>query len=406
MALSTWYIRCRTGSWTVFVMDPFTALMRTLYFAAGMMDVTEDTQGAEGGDRAVEDQLTIIRSFLPMPTRSVLLGLALVLGFQSPAQLSPFTGRAPVPPDSTGAYRLLFGGHFHGASTNRSGFPASTLLAGIDTINALHANALFSTGDLFLDADADADRYRSSLFSKLEVALYNAPGNHDVEGHSYIPAFGPTYGVLDLGADRVLWLDTERDNGNIIKDQLEHLRTSLADFGGSNLFIVSHRPLWAEGDSPYSPLFPDNTRSILRTNFENDVYPLLEQVAQRAKVYWISGSMAGRAPASIFFQEHAPNITYIQSAIRDVPRDALLVADVRDGAVHWHGVSLTGESLKPVAEYDADFWQRSLPKGEPFNPRLIPMYVKQTLTTTDFWYGLISGVVVLLLMRLLLRRWL
>lgn len=338
--------------------------------------------------------------------KHIILGLALFAGQWTLAQQSPFTGRAPIPADSTGSYRLLFGGHFHGASTSRSGFPASTLLAGIDTINALRANALLSTGDLFLDADADGERYQGSLFSKLQVALYNAPGNHDVEGRSYVPSYGPTYGRLDFGDDRVVWLDTERDNGNILNDQLEHLRTSLDDFQGSNIFIVSHRPLWAEGASPYSPLFPDNTRSLLKTNYDPEVYPLLERVAGRANVFWISGSMAGRAPASIFFQEHAPNITYIQTAIRDVPRDALLVADVRDGVVQWHGVSLTGERLKPVQEYDAEWWERSLPKGEPFNPRLIPMYVRQTLTSADFWYGMISGLVVLFLLRRLLRRWL
>lgn len=362
--------------------------------------------GSEEGLDVVHGKWNGALSKMASAMLGVLLVLAMLVCSPVIGQPSPFTGLAPIPPDSTGAYRLVFGGHFHGASTNRSGFPAATLLAGMDTINALGANALFSTGDLFLDVDADAERYHLSLFDKLEVALYNAPGNHDVEGRGYASTYGPTFGGVDMGNDRVLWLDTERDNGNIVNDQLEHLRAGLADFQGRNIFIVSHRPLWAEGDSPYSPLFPDNTRSLFKTNFDREIYPLLEEAAKRARVFWISGSMAGRAPASIFFQEHATNITYIQSAIRDVPRDALLVADVRDGNVEWHGVSLTGESLKPVEEYDAEFWQRSLPKGEPFNPRLIPMYVRQTVTSTDFWYGLGGGIVLLLLVRRILRRWL
>lgn len=364
-----------------------------------------DAQRAERCVTPEGRQVLLILTNMHRAMKYLLLGVALVFGPQAIAQQSPFTGRSPIPADSTGAYRLVFGGHFHGASTSRSGFPASTLLASIDTINALRGNALFSTGDLFLDADADAERYRTSLFSKLDVALYNAPGNHDVEGRSYATTYGPTFGRLDIGEDRVVWLDTERDNGNILNDQLEHLREGLADFRGSNIFIVAHRPLWAEDNSPYSPLFPNNTRSLLKTNYDAEVYPLLEKAAGQAKVFWVSGSMAGRAPASIFFQEHAPNITYIQSAIRDVARDALLVADVRDGMVEWHGVSLTGERLKPVEEYDAAWWERSLPKGEPFNPRLIPMYVQQALTSADFWYGLISGVVVFLLARSLFRRW-
>lgn len=322
------------------------------------------------------------------------------------AQDSPFTGHAPVPADSSGNYRLLFGGHFHGASTNFSGFPAASILASIDTINALRANALFSTGDLFLDPAANAERYRRSFFSKLDVALYNAPGNHDLESGDYEQAFGPSYGMLDLGQDRVVWLNTELDNGSILNEQLFFLRGALQDLKGNNLFIVSHRPLWAEGDSPYSELFAGNTRSLFATNFQKDVYPLVEEASQHASVFWLSGSMAGKAPASIFFQVHAPNITFIQCAIRDVPRDALLVADVRNGSVSWHGISLTGNTLRPVEEYDAAFWGRSLSKREPFNPRLIPLHIRLAVSKVEFWYGLLSGVLVLVVLRRAFQRWL
>ncbi len=322
------------------------------------------------------------------------------------AQDSPFTGRSPLAADSSGNYRLLFGGHFHGASSNFSGYPAASILAGIDTINALQANALFSTGDLFLDPEVNGARYQSSFFSKLEVALYNAPGNHDLESGDYERDYGPSYGMLEFGQDRVVWLNTELDNGSILNDQLEFLRSALQGLSGKNLFIVSHRPIWAEGDSPYGRLFAGNTRSLLATNFQAEIYPLVEEASQHASVFWLSGSMAGRAPASIFFQPHAPNITFIQCAIRDVPRDALLVADVKNGVVNWKGVSLSGNELRPVEEYDAAFWKRSMPKVAPFNPKLIPMYIRLALGTAEFWYGLLSGVVVLLVLRRAFRRWL
>lgn len=334
-----------------------------------------------------------------------LAGIFLVTGGLK-AQNSPFTGRSPEPADSSGTYRLLFGGHFHGASTSFSGFPAASILAGIDTINALQANALFSTGDLFLDPAVNGERYRRSFFSKLDVALYNAPGNHDLESGDYERDYGPSYGMLEFGQDRVVWLNTELDNGSILNDQLEFLRAALQGLTGKNLFIVSHRPIWAEGDSPYSVLFSGNTRSVLATNFQSEVYPLVEEASQHSSVFWISGSMAGRAPASIFFQPHAPNITFIQCAIRDVPRDALLMADVKNGVVNWQGISLSGNELRPVEEYDAVFWGRSLPKMEPFNPRLIPLYIRLALGKVEFWSGLLSGVLVLLLLRRAFRRWL
>lgn len=322
------------------------------------------------------------------------------------AQTSLFTGIPPLAVDSAGSYRLLFGGHFHGASTNASGFPASSILANIEPINALGANALFSTGDLFLDPDANGARYHSSFLSKLEVALYNAPGNHDLEGTGYEQRYGPTFGILEFGADRVIWLDTERDNGSILNEQMVFLRDALSGLKGTKVFIVSHRPIWAEEDATYAPLFEGNTRSTLGTNFQREVYPLLQQAAARAQVFWLSGSMAGKAPASIFFQPHANNITYIQCAIRDLPRDALLLADVSNGTIRWQGISLTGQKLKPVEEYDARWWQRSMSKAPPFNPRLIPMHVANALGAIEFWAGLGVGVLLLLLLRFAFRRWL
>ncbi|MBL0043492.1 MAG: metallophosphoesterase [Flavobacteriales bacterium] len=97
------------------------------------------------------------------------------------AQRSPFNGLEVLPADSTGHYRILIGGHFHGESTNRSGYPAATLLANLDTINKLGANLFLSTGDLFMDPVKDMPRYQRALFSKLKMPLFNAPGNHDLE---------------------------------------------------------------------------------------------------------------------------------------------------------------------------------------------------------------------------------
>lgn len=318
-------------------------------------------------------------------------------------QRSPFTGRDVVPPDDGGSYRLVFGGHFHGASHGSNGFPAATVLAGIDTINALRANALLSTGDLFLDAERDRGRYERAFFSKLDVALFNAPGNHDVEWSGYERQYGPTFGVLPMGRDRVVWLDTERDNGSLKGRQLDLLRQEVEAFEGRNLFIVSHRPLWAEDDRTYSRLFQGNTRSLLQGNFRDEVYPLLEKAAGKGRVYWISGSMAGRAPSSIFFQPHAPNITYVQCAVRDLLRDALLVVDVDPDTLHWRGVSLTGSGLGPVHLYDAAWWKAHQRAAEPFKWRLLPYLVLNTLKSAEFWYGVSTVLFLFLLIRVVRR---
>lgn len=320
------------------------------------------------------------------------------------AQVSPFNGRPIVPPDSTGAYRLLFGGHFHGSSTNASGYPAATVLASIDAINATGANVLLSTGDLFMDPDRDSARFVASLFRELELPLFNAPGNHDLQGEAFAAGRRMPQ-VLAMGSDRIVLFDTERDDSRLKGDQLKVLE-ELADSGaaGRRVFVVSHRPIWSEGDPRYSDLFSGNTRSVLDPGFKTEVLPLVRRIARQGEVFWISGSMAGRARSSIFFQPEERNITYIQCAVRDQLRDALLIADVSPSGVRWKGMSLTGDTLLAVREYDAVWWRTRLGEADEFNWRLLPYLVKKTVLQPAFAYGLVAGVVLMLLVLFCLWR--
>ena len=340
------------------------------------------------------------------------------------AQRSPFNGLDVLPADSTGHYRILIGGHFHGESTNRSGYPAATLVANLDTINTLGANLFLSTGDLFMDPVNDMPRYQEALFSKLKMPLFNAPGNHD-EGSVSIsdslnefdfrirnPSVKPG-SMIDLGdlsqegsLDQFTIIDSEINDGSVENGQWDDLSFLSASrgLGFRNVFIISHRPIWAEDDPTYSPLFEGNTRSLTGTNFQKDVYPLLEKIAEHAHVYWISGSMGGSAPSSIFFQEHAKNITYIQCAIRDEPRDALLIADVYPDSVKWSSFSLTGQILLAPEAYNVAWWREHLGKSGGFNWRLVPYLVKTTVLRKEFWWGTLAGVLLLLVARRLYRR--
>lgn len=336
--------------------------------------------------------------------KQALLILAIFSEVLAPAQVSPYSGRTVVPPDSAGRYRLVIGGHFHGASTNASGFPAATVLANIDAINATQANVLLSTGDLFLQPDKDSARYTSALFQRLQLPLFNAPGNHDLEGRAFRT---PMPQRIDMGKDRIILLDTERDNSDIKDDQLamlEDLAAEVATVKPDRVFIVSHRPVWAEDEPRYSALFSGNTRSLTGNNYKRDVWPLIKRMAASTEVYWISGSMAGRAPASLFFQEHDTHITYIQCAVRDQLRDALLIADVDASGIRWKLWSLTGEETFPVRTYDAAWWEARQSKVEPFNWRRVPFLVKKNLTSPVFWYGASTALLLALAISFVRRR--
>lgn len=202
--------------------------------------------------------------------------------------------------------------------------------------------------------------------------------------------------------DRVLLLDTEHDDGSIRSDQLSHVQQLRDAIGLRRLFIVAHRPIWAEDDPQYAGLFKDNTRSFTGTNFRKEVYPILEEIAKRAEVYWISGSLGGQAPSSIFFQRHAPNITYIQCAIRDEPRDALLIADVHPNMVKWSAFSLTGQELQAPETYDAAWWRAQRGTGKGFNWRMLPYEVKKLVMHQAFWWGAAFALLLVFAVR---RMW-
>lgn len=327
------------------------------------------------------------------------------------AQQSPFNGLRVPPADSTGHFRILIGGHFHGESTNRSGYPASTLLANLDTINSLGAHLFLSTGDLYMDARKDSARYANALFSRLKAPFFNAPGNHDLgQGSSFDPLefdlpFDPGRTSDTVFYDRIFLLNTETDDGSLKGDQLGRLRALSGAIGLRNLFVVTHRPIWAEEDLRYKGLFKDNTRSLTGTNFQKEVYPILLDIAEHAEVYWISGSLGGQAPSSIFFQRHAPNIAYIQCAIRDEPRDALLIADVYPDTVQWSALSLTGQALEAPETYDAAWWRMRVGEKAPFQWRLLPYLVKKTATRPEFWWGAAFATLLVLVLRRMLRRW-
>ncbi|MBK9074948.1 MAG: hypothetical protein IPL77_08170 [Flavobacteriales bacterium] len=326
------------------------------------------------------------------------------------AQRSPFNGLEVLPADSTGHYRIIFGGHFHGESTNRSGYPAATLLANLDTINKLGANLFLSTGDLFMDPENDLPRYQRSFFGKLNTPFFNALGNHDEFGIDakdpieFDLPFDPGRVSDTVFYDRILVLNTELNDGSLIDDQLGRLRNLGQAIGVRNLYVISHRPIWAQEDPKYKDLFKGNTRSVTGTNFQKDVYPLLEKIAEHAHVYWISGSMGGSAPSSIFFQEHAKNITYIQCAIRDEPRDALLIADVYPDSVRWSSLPLTGQKLMAPEEYDAAWWAERLGKNGEINWRLLPYLVKSTVLHKAFWWGILVALLLVFVVRRVLRR--
>ncbi|MGQ0827752.1 MAG: metallophosphoesterase family protein [Bacteroidota bacterium] len=352
-----------------------------------------------------------ITSFQQMINRNKIVAVCFtfMLLYNLSAQVkSPFN-KLPVS-DTSLNYSFIVSGHFHGASTNVSTYPASTLLANIDTLNALKPSFLISLGDLFLDVnEMYIDHYQKSLFDKLQMPLFNAVGNHDLaNGKSYEKTFGKTFYSFTKNSELYIVLNTEINDGTIKGEQLEFLKEVVKSASSEqvkNVFIFSHRPVWAESIKKYKKLFKDNTRSVLGNNFLKDILPLLQKISENKNVHWLSGSMGG-GPASFFYDKDAETkITFIQTAIRDLPRDAVLQINVINNIVSFKGISLTAQQLGPIESYNIEYWSKTIPIQEKFNFRLLPYLTIQILKHQFFWIGFISCGILALFFTLIIKQW-
>jgi hypothetical protein len=171
-----------------------------------------------------------------------------------------------------------------------------------------------------------------------------------------------------------------------------------------NVFVFSHRPVWAEGDPNYAPLFKENTRSKFGIpNFKNELQPLLQQL--KLPVYWMSGSM-GSGPASFFYDKNkTTGITFMQTAIRDTPRDAVLLVTIKNGTVYFKGLSLTGAVVDAIENYNVNYWQQNVAPEKKFNYRLLPYLTWLMLTHHYFWTGFVIAIALILCINALIKKW-
>lgn len=323
--------------------------------------------------------------------RIVVISLVFIMTLVSSAQ--SLNGGFLQVSDSSN-FSFIVSGHFYGGAAKTSGYPASSILGNIDLLNSSESEFIICLGDLFMDINNDIPFYEKSFLSRLNKPLLNAVGNHDLSRDVYQEKYGETFYSFDIGNNSFIVLDTELNDGSIEEEQLKLFNVVL-DSDADNVFIFSHRPVWAEGDPELEGIFKGNTKSLISNNFQEDVLPLLNQ--SKSKVCWFSGSLGGSAPSSFFHHQKAKNLTYIATAIRDLKRDAILEVGITGNKIEFNPISLTGQDLKPVTSYDVDFWKTE--KTDKFNYRLIPLFIKQVVLNKSFFIGFLLAIILFMLLK-------
>ena len=271
--------------------------------------------------------------------------------------------------DFDGELVFLAAGHLYGAGSSRRILPAASFVDNIDRLRAEEPSFFVSLGDFIRGARKKAHLDAAlHFFDRLDTAVYNAVGNHDMAGEGrrkYEERFGPTFGGFRIGSSLFLVLDTELDPWNVRGEQLEFLAQCLergARERIQNVFVFAHRVVFAAEDERYAVLF-EHCNSRRRwpgtNNYAEEVLPLLEAFARNGDVYWFAGDVGVRWSYGLFYDhDERHGVHYIATGLGETPTDNVVRVTVTAGGdVELERIALTSEPLPPLEECGPELWR-------------------------------------------------
>ncbi len=256
--------------------------------------------------------------------------------------------------DSTGTFSFFVAGHTYG-SLNQSVFPAASILAHVDKLNADSASFLMLLGDSYKKADSiHILNFKRCFIDKLKIPAFNALGNHEgytskgIDFQLYHDVFGvKPYFYFEHQNNLFVVLDSEQsivqkdkasdfsENQTAFLHALMHPKIKDQQF--QNAFFFVHRPLHLKQQA----LFFEQLKPLLRVLNEQNI-----------SVYTFSGDMAAQTTDLYAVKDTIFNLTYVHTHITDGPDDKMLKVQVsHDGSVQLLPISLTFQTPLSINQY-------------------------------------------------------
>lgn len=281
---------------------------------------------------------------------------------------SPVNGLILKEDPSGGDYSFLAIGHLYGSPAKERSFrPAETVLANLDKLNGEGAAFLVTLGDNVRKADERSlSLYREAFASKLAMPVFDAPGNHDLADRAlYEREFGPTYYHFRYRSELFVILDSElmqTSDERQLREVIEALTKARTDASIRNIFLFSHRLVWALGEDRFRVVYEHLNSAQGYPNleaFKSKLQPVVDGLAAVKPVYWMSGDIGVPWSLPLFYDRGArPPVTYLATGIGDTKKDVFVKVEIRDAGrnVSFIPVSLSGEALLPVESYGTEHW--------------------------------------------------
>ncbi len=204
------------------------------------------------------------------------------------------------------------------------------------------------TGDIVIsstkqnwdEVDADID--------SLGLPVYFAVGNHSANNRQLIrDRYGDTYFSFTYDNDLFIILDPNIDKWNISGEQLDFLKTTLAENSENvdNIFVFFHQLLWWKKDNKYAHLRPNSFDGRADSiNFWSEVEPLFSKLKNQVGMF--AGDVGAADWSDDFMYDRYGNITLIASGMGEGKGDNFVVANVHsDKSVTYELICLSDTIL-------------------------------------------------------------
>ena len=281
----------------------------------------------------------------------------------------------PLDTQKTGAFQFLTLGHIYGDPNSPSedgNFPAQSLMSFLPELQVKKPDMLVLLGDIVPNGSTEYFEILENRFlEKFAFPIFNAVGNHDVEERStYETRYGPTYLSFFYSSAAFLIIDTEQNPCRIPINQYEMMRDTLAssldDEKIKNIFIFMHKVLFIDNEIfadeyglEHAFLKPNRWECYQENDYTEILSDLILPAAQIKPVYWFAGDVgAWGGNLSPYYQPYPDSgLTMIAVGIGDAKEDAAAFVSVSEtGDVNIEFISLTGEEMMQVEEYNLDYW--------------------------------------------------
>ena len=261
-------------------------------------------------------------------------------------------------------HKFLVAGHIYGNYKNEESiYPSSSFVANIDTINQHSSSFLVLLGDSYRKSTvAHIEAFKASVIDKIDMPIYSVIGNHEsVDRSVYADIFGDTYFSFFYCENLYIFIDSEESEHSHFSDnQLEFLKGTLQTIQGvKNVFIFSHKLIWASQDNKYQPVW--NAMNVRGKQADYGYYisnirPLINEISNTSSVYFISGDIGLLSPETVFYDKD-DYVSYIATGLGDRSDDNILAVSISaEHSVDFDVIPLAHEPARDITSYGLSAW--------------------------------------------------